>query len=97
MRSQRHTQAIPRTWRKGPYIVTMFLETVTKLTAVLNYDEEVPSGEETVFRIAQRQFVDDPHTHHALKIGAISRSLIHASLILWVMVQTLRECLAVWV
>jgi hypothetical protein len=30
-------------------------------TAVVNYDEEVQSGEETVFRIAQRQFVDDPH------------------------------------
>lgn len=49
-------------------------------------------------RITRLQFVDDPHTHthHALKIDAISRSLIHASLILWVMVQTLQECLAVW-
>jgi len=49
-------------------------------------------------RITRLQCVEDTHTHthHALKIGTISRSLIHASLILWVMVQTLQECLAVW-
>ena len=60
--------------------------------------EKVQRGEETLLDLwtIHTHTHTHTHTHHALKIGAISRSLIHASLILWVMDQTLQECLAVW-